>query len=72
MKVLAKLIQKALDAFNPENKQELASIATRLDKPIVGGVAFRGEEDGIKDISLTHVCTGKYGMAYKQIILNHQ
>ena len=71
MKV-AKLIQTELDKLNPNNKQDFASIVTRLDKAIVGGVAFRGEKDGIKDLSLTNVCTGKYGIAFKKIILDHK
>ena len=50
----------------------MASVGTRLDKPIVGGVAFRGEEDGIKDLSLTDVCKGKFGIAFKKIILDHK
>ena len=57
---------------SPENMGDLASIGSRLDKPIVGGVAFRGEGDEIKDLSLTDQCVGKYGIAYKQIILNHK
>ena len=69
---LGKLIEKELDALNPENMGDLASIGSRLDKPIVGGVAFRGEGDEIKDLSLTDQCVGKYGIAYKQIILNHK
>jgi len=69
---LGKLIEKELDALNPENMGDLASIGSRLDKPIVGGVAFRGEGDAIKDLSLTDQCVGKYGVAYKQIILNHK
>ena len=69
---LAKLIQNELDKLNPNNKQDLASVGTRLDKPIVGGVAFRGEEDGIKDLSLTDVCKGKFGIAFKKIILDHK
>ena len=28
--------------------------------------------DEIKDLSLTDQCVGKYGIAYKQIILNHK
>ncbi len=69
---IGKLIEKELDRLNPENMGDLASIGSRLDKPIVGGVAFRGEGDEIKDLSLTDQCVGKYGIAYKQIILNHK
>ena len=69
---VAKLIENELADLDPENKQDLASVATRLDKPVLGGVAFRGDEDGIKDVSLTHTCIGKFGIAFKQIILNHQ
>ena len=72
-KKLAKKIQNELDNLDPESKQELASISGRLDKPVVGGVAFRGDDgDGLKDMSLTHSCTGNLGIAYKKFILNHQ
>ena len=33
---LAKKIQNELDKLDPETKQDLASIATRLDKPVLG------------------------------------
>ena len=72
-KKLAKKIKNELDNLDPESKQELASIGGRLDKPVVGGVAFRGDDgDGLKDMSLTHSCTGNLGIAYKKFILNHQ
>ena len=70
---LAKKIQNELDLLNPETKQDLASFSSRLEEPVVGGVAFRGD-DGVelKDMSLTHFCSGKFGIAFKEIVLNHQ
>ena len=70
---LAKKIQNEIDNFNPETKQELASIGSRLDKPVVGGVAFRGDDgEVLKDMSLTHSCKGNSDIAFKKVILNHQ
>ena len=61
------------DNVNAKGKMKLSKLIEKeLDKPIVGGVAFRGEGDEIKDLSLTDQCIGKYGIAYKQIILNHK
>ena len=37
------------------------------------GVAFRGEDDDmLRDMSLTHVCTGSDGLAFQKIVLNHK
>ena len=70
-KKLAKQIQNEIDSLDPEKKQDLASISSRLDKPVVGGVTFRGEdEDNLTDISLTNSCTGISGIAFKKILLN--
>ena len=70
---LAKKIQNEIDLLNPETKQDLASISSRLDEAVVGGVAFRGDDGTkLKDMSLTHFCSGKFGIAFKEIILNHQ
>ena len=73
-KKLAKQIQNEIDHLNPDNKQDLSSIGSRLNKPVVGGVTFRGDDDGdeLKDMSLTHSCMGKSDIAFKMIILNHQ
>ena len=69
---LAKRIQSEIDALDPENKQDLASMDSRLANTVLGGVSFRGDEEGIKGLSLTHTCAGKYGVAFKKIVLNHQ
>ena len=70
---LAKKIQNEIDLLNPETKQDLASFSSRLDEPVVGGVAFRGDDGAeLKDMSLTHFCSGEFGIAFKKIILNHQ
>ena len=59
--------------MNPDNKQNLASIDSRLDKPVVGGVTFRGdEEDELKNMSLTHSCRGNSDIAIKKILLIHK
>ena len=72
-KKIAKQIQNEIDALNPDKKQDLANIGGRLNKPVVGGVTFRGDdEDKLKDISLTHTCKGNSDLAFKKIILNHQ
>ena len=72
-KKIAKQIQNEINNLNPEKKQDLASINSRLDKPVVGGVTFRGDDEGeLKDISLTNSCLGASGIAFKKIILNHQ
>ena len=70
---LAKKIQVELDALDPNAKAELSSIASRLDKPLVGGVTFRGDDDDeLKDMSLTHECRGTGGIAFIKIVLNHK
>ena len=70
---LAKQIQIELDSLNPDNKQNLTSIESRLDKPVVGGVKFRGdEEDELKNMSLTHSFRGNSDIAIKKILLIHK
>ena len=70
---LAKKIKVELDALDPNAKAELSSIASRLDKPLVGGVTFRGDgDDDLKDMSLTHECKGTGGIAFIKIVLNHK
>ena len=70
-KVLAKL-EKKINSFNPDTKSELTSFSTKLEKPVAGGVAFRGEDDEVKDLSLTHECHGENGVAFKKIVLIHE
>ena len=70
---LARKIQDQLNVLDPNAKVELASIPSRLDKPLVGGVAFRGVDDEqLKDMSLTHECKGKGGVAFQKIVLQHK
>ena len=70
---LARKIQDQLNVLDPNAKVELASIPSRLDKPLVGGVAFRGDDDEqLKDMSLTHECKGKDGIAFQKIVLQHK
>ena len=69
---LANQIQAKIDALNPSIKGDIADVQFRLDKPMVGGVSFRGEEDdGIHDMSVTHECKGSDGVAFQKIVLNH-
>ena len=70
---LANQIQAKIDALNPNIKGDIADVQSRLDKPMVGGVSFRGEEDdGIHDMSVTHECKGSDGVAFQKIVLNHR
>jgi hypothetical protein len=70
---LTNRIQEMIDDLDPSVKGDLALIPNRLDKPMVGGVAFRGDDDdNLKDMSLTHTCTGSNGVAFQKIVLNHQ
>ena len=70
---LAKQIQEKIDSLDPDVQGNLSSISSDLDKPVVGGVAFRGEDDdGLKDLSVTHECLGTGGIAFKKIVLIHK
>ena len=70
---LANQIQAKIDALNPSIKGDIATMQIRLDKPMVGGVSFRGEEDDtIHDMSVTHECKGSGGVAFQKIVLNHR
>ena len=70
---LAKRIQEKIDSLDPDIQDDLSSISSGLAKPVVGGVAFRGEDDDdLKDISDTHECLGIGGIAFKKIVLIHK
>ena len=71
---LAARIQDKIDVLDPNVQDDISSIASRLDKPITGGVAFRGEEEEgkIKDLSVTHECLGTSGIAFQKIVLIHK
>ena len=69
---LAVRIQDKINSYNPDVQDDLSSISSALDKPVTGGVAFRGEGDGLKDLSLTHECFGSGGSAFQQLVLIHQ
>jgi len=69
---LAVRIQDKINLYDPDVQDDLSSISSVLDKPVTGGVAFRGEEDGLKDLSLTHECFGSGGSAFQQVVLIHQ
>ena len=66
-------MQEKIDSFDPDVQDDLSSISSDLAKPVVGGVAFRGEDDdGLKDLSVTHECFGTSGIAFKKIVLIHK
>ena len=69
---LAVRIQDKINSYDPDMQDDLSSISSVLDKPVAGGVAFRGEEDGLKDLSLTHECFGSGGSAFQKVVLIHQ
>ena len=69
---LALRIQDKINSYDPDMQDDLSSISSVLDKPVAGGVAFRGEDDGLKDLSLTHECFGTGGSAFQQVVLIHQ
>ena len=70
---LAILIQDKIDSYDPDVQDDLSSISSALDKPVTGGVAFRGEDDdGLKELSLTHECFGTGGTAFQKVVLIHQ
>ena len=70
---LAIRIQEELNTLDPNIQDDISSIASRLDKPVVGGVSFRGDDDDkLKDISVTHECVGVDGIAFQKIVLIHQ
>ena len=69
---LAVRIQDKINLYDPDVQDDLSSISSVLDKPVAGGVAFRGEDDGLTDLSLTHACSGTGGIAFKKIVLIHK
>ena len=69
---LAVRIQDKINSYDPDVQDDLSSISSVLDKPVAGGVAFRGEDDGLTDLSLTHDCLGTGGIAFKKIVLIHK
>ena len=69
---LALRIQDEINSYDPDVQDDLSSISSVLDKPVAGGVAFRGKEDGLKDLSLTHECFGTGGIAFNKIVLIHK
>ena len=71
--ILSIRIQDEINSYDPDVQDELSSISSELDRPVTGGVAFRGDDDGeIKDLHLTHECSGSGGVAFKKIVLIHQ
>ena len=67
---LAGSIQDILDSFYPKTR-DIASFSSNLEKPILGGVTLRGENDSLlTQFHLTHNCKGEGGVAIKRIVLN--
>ena len=52
---LAIKIQEKIDALDPDMYDDITSIASRLDKPVVGGVSFRGDDENLKDLSVKKI-----------------
>ena len=71
-KKLAKRIQDKINSYNPDFQDNLSSLSSQLDKPVTGGVAFRGEDNGVTNLSVTHECKGNDGIAFKRITLVHK
>ncbi len=70
---LSKKIEKLLNSMDPDAVENISNLTNRLDKPIVGGVAFRGDDDNsLKPQSLIYECIGASGIAFQKIILNHK
>ncbi len=69
---LAVRIQDKINSYDPDVQDDLSSISSILDKPVAGGITFRGEDDGLKDLSLTHECFGTGGISFKKIVLIHK
>ena len=70
---LSHRIKNKIDSLNPDAQDDISSISSQLDRPVTGGVSFRGEdEDGLKDLSVTHECLGSGGIAFQKIVLIHQ
>ena len=69
---LAVRIQDKINSYDPDVQDDLSSISSVLDKPVAGGVSFRGEDDGLTDLSLTNACFGTGGIAFMKIVLIHK
>lgn len=69
---LATRIEDQINSYDPDSQDDLSNLSSALDKPVAGGVAFRGEGDEIKDLSVTHECLGTGGVAFKKIVLFHK
>ena len=61
-----------IDKLSSQNNNS-TQLTTRLDKPIVGGVTFRGKEDEINGYSLTHeIKKHNTDVIIETFILQHQ
>jgi len=69
---LAKRIENKINSYDPDVQDDMSSISSVLDKPVAGGVSFRGEDDGLNHLSLTHECFGTGGTSFKKIVLIHK
>jgi len=69
---LAVRIQDKINSYDPDVQDDMSSISSVLDKPVAGGVSFRGEDDGLNHLSLTHECFGTGGTSFKKIVLIHK
>lgn len=69
---LYKKIELELNKYNPDIKTNLSMVSSKLNKPISGGVTFRGEDDEFNELSLTHKFIGNQNIAFKKITLIHE
>jgi hypothetical protein len=70
---IGKKIIRELDSFQNEGKDKKSSqLVQRLEKPVIGGVTFRGFTEGlIMEQSLTHSASGS-GRTIAVMKINHE
>ena len=69
---IGKKIARELDSFQNEEDKKSSQLVQRLEKPVIGGVTFRGATEGlIMEQSLTHSAIGDE-RAIAVIKINHE
>ena len=69
---IGKKIARELDSFQNEEDKKSSQLVQRLEKPVIGGVTFRGATEGlIMEQSLTHSAVGDE-RAIAVIKINHE
>ena len=65
-------IARELDSFQNEEDKKSSQLVQRLEKPVIGGVTFRGFTEGlIMEQSLTHSASGR-GRTIAVMRINHE